>query len=136
MGADTSGIALLPMLIRKAEIDAGQINHAIRMTLGRLRNARVYPAIANNGVETSSSLPPFGVKMRLKANAIVMAEYGPEAQVVLQALITYGAIVTDRGTNFAISGEKRSDWNPKMIADLARVPSSALEFIEHGIVAD
>ncbi|MDZ4696496.1 MAG: hypothetical protein SGI86_15225 [Deltaproteobacteria bacterium] len=133
-GGDPSGLALLPLLIRKDEIDAGQINHALRMTISRLRNVHVFPAISHRSSETSTSLPPFGAKIRLKSSAINLQDYGPEARVVLQALITYGAILTSEGTSFAISGEKRSDWAAKMLTDLAKVPTSALELMEHGTV--
>ncbi len=131
-GGDASGLALLPLLIRKDEIDVGQINHALRMTVSRLRNAHVFPANAHRGSASTTDFPPFGAKLRLKANAINLQDYGPEARVVLQALITYGAILTSEGTNFAISGEKRSDWDPKMLTDLTKVPTSALEFMGHG----
>jgi hypothetical protein len=130
-GGDASGLALLPLLIRKDEIDVGQINHALRMTVPRLSNGHVFPAIAHRSSETSASLPPFGTKVRLKAGAINLADYGTEARVVLQALITYGAILTSEGTSFAISGEKRGDWPSKMLTDLAKVPTSALEFMAH-----
>ena len=48
---------------------SGEITHALRFTAPQTRNQYIYPARHEAWSRTSSSLPPMGMRVRLKANA-------------------------------------------------------------------
>src|SRR5919199_994064 len=66
--ADAAGLPILPGLARYAEVRAGAMNHALRFTVGRSRRAYVYPARHFASELTDPSLPPMGLRVRLRAS--------------------------------------------------------------------
>ena len=68
----------------------------------RTAKAHIYPARHNAG-DADPSLPPMGLRVRLKAS-VDISGYGKQARVVLQALKTYGMILADNGSPWFISG--------------------------------
>jgi hypothetical protein len=96
--ADAAGLPILPGLVRYEEVVAGHIDHAIRFTVSRSRRAYVYPARHFASSLTSKSLPPMGLRLRLRANYPVSG-FPYQARVVLKALKRYGMIVADNGTS-------------------------------------
>ena len=101
--ADAAGLAILPGLARYDEVARGVINHALRFTVKRSRRAFIYPARHFASSYTSPSLPPMGLRLRLRANFPV-AGFPPQARVILRALKRYGMIVADNGSSWYISG--------------------------------
>ena len=81
----------------------GQIDHALRFTAPRTRKAYVYPARHYASDSTDPSLPPMGLRVRLKASVNV-ASFPPQARVVLRALQRYGMILADNGSPWYVSG--------------------------------
>ena len=65
---DAAGLPILPGLVRYDEVAAGAILHALRFTTNRTRRAHIYPARHDASDSTSSSLPPMGLRVRLKAS--------------------------------------------------------------------
>src|SRR5262249_37654962 len=65
--ADAAGLPILPGLVRYDEAHAGTINHAIRFTAPRTQRGFILPATHQAG-RNDSSLPPMGLRMRLKAD--------------------------------------------------------------------
>ena len=100
--ADAAGLPILPGLVRYDEVAAGHIDHALRFTVSKTRHGYVAPATHFASSNTSTSLPPMGMRVRLKASFDISG-YPQQAKVILQALKTYGMIVADNGSNWFIS---------------------------------
>ena len=78
--ADAAGFPITPLLVTPEEIQAGQINHAIRFVLNN-RNIRHMKFTAPATHPTGGSYGPrdalpYGAQLRLKPDAHLMAEYG------------------------------------------------------------
>jgi hypothetical protein len=80
--------------VRYDEVARGEIDHAIRFTVRRSRKAYWFPARHQAGHGDDPSLPPMGLRVRLKADFDVKP-FPKEAQVVLRAAKKYGLIVAD-----------------------------------------
>ena len=65
--ADAAGLPILPGLVRYDEVAAGAIAHALRFTTNQTRTSYIYPARHQAGESASTSLPPMGLRVRLKA---------------------------------------------------------------------
>jgi hypothetical protein len=66
--ADAAGLPILPGLVRYDEVAAGAIAHALRFTAPQTRRAYIYPARHYASSSTSPSLPPMGMRVRLKSS--------------------------------------------------------------------
>ena len=129
--ADAAGLPILAGLVRYDEVAAGRIDHALRFTVSRTRNAYVAPARHAASSSSSTALPPMGMRVRLKASFDI-SRYPTQARVVLQALKTYGMIVADNGSDWYLSGTADSRWNDDAINTLKQVPGSAFEVVRMG----
>jgi hypothetical protein len=96
--------------------------------VNRTRRAYVYPARHWASSDTSSSLPPMGMRVRLKADFDISG-YPPSARVILQALKTYGMMVADNGGDWFISGAPDPRWDDDELNTLKTVPGSAFEVV-------
>jgi hypothetical protein len=108
--ADAAGLPIFPGLARYDEVASGAIRHALRFTAPRTRSSYVYPARHHAGVGSSSSLPPMGLRVRLKSGVDV-SSYPRQARIVLTALQRYGMLLADNGSPWYISGAPNSRWN-------------------------
>ena len=129
--ADAAGLPILPGLVRLDEVKAGKINHALRFTVQRTQRAWVAPATHQAGSSTDASLPPMGLRVRLKADFDISG-FSPGTQVVLTALKEYGMFLADNGGDWFVSGEVNPGWNDDEMSGLADVPASAFEVVQHG----
>jgi len=101
-GARGSGLPLFAGVIGPAELRAGEINHALALSIpGLARRAYVQPASVTDGVGSVDSLPA-GARLRLKSSALEgsRSKLGKRhsAEAILVALHKYGAIVVDRAS--------------------------------------
>jgi hypothetical protein len=131
--ADAAGLPILPGLVRYDEVAAGSIPHAIRFTVRRSRQAYVFPARHWASSSTNDSLPPMGMRVRLKAGYDISG-FPPQAQVILQAFKTYGMIVADNGSDWFFSGTSDPRWDDAQLNTLKQVPGRAFEVVEMGTV--
>ncbi len=131
--ADAAGLPILPGLVRYDEVASGVINHAIRFTVANTRKAYVAPARHYASSKTSTSLPPMGTRVRLRAEFDISG-YPPQARVILQAMKTYGLIVADNGSNWYVSGTADARWSDDQLNTLKRVPGSAFDVVAMGTV--
>ena len=83
--ADAAGLAILPGLARYEDVARGRIDHALRFTVQRTRRAYVWPARHHASERTDPSLPPMGLRFRLK-RSYPIAGFPRQARIVLQAL--------------------------------------------------
>jgi len=95
--ADAAGLPILPGLARWSDAATGAIDHALRFTAPRTRRAYVYPARHFASDSTDPSLPPMGLRVRLKASFDISG-FPPQARIVLTALKRYGMILADNGS--------------------------------------
>ena len=127
--ADAAGLPILPLLVRRDEVAAGVIPHALRFTAGTIRKQHVWPARHHVLDNTSPLAPPMGQRFRLKASFDSSA-FSPEAQVILTALKTYGMLLADVGGDWFISGVPDEGWDNDVLRELGRVRGSDFEAVE------
>lgn len=132
--ADAAGLPIFPGLVRYDEaVLRGRIEHALRFTCPRSRRAYVAPARHWASNDTSSALPPMGMRVRLKASFDV-STFPPEVRAILTAMKAYGMFMADNGSGWYISGAPDPRWSDDNLATLKRVPSSAFEVVAMGTV--
>jgi hypothetical protein len=132
--ADAAGLPIFPGLVRYDEVvGQGAIRHALRFTVENTRRAYLYPARHYASADTSSNLPPMGMRVRLKASCDISG-YPPTARVILQALKTYGMMVADNGGNWFISGAPDARWNDTELNTLKQVAGSNFEVVNMAAV--
>jgi hypothetical protein len=132
--ADAAGLPIFPGLVRYDEaVVRKQIDHALRFTCPRTRRAFVDPARHFASSDTSSALPPMGMRVRLKA-AFDVSSYPAEVRVILAAMKRYGMFVADNGSGWYVSGAPDPRWSDSNLATLSRVPSSAFEVVRMGTI--
>jgi len=129
--ADAAGLPILPGLVRREEVLAGAIRHALRFTVRRTQRAYVHPATHFASDDSDPNLPPMGLRVRLKAGYDLAAFRG-NAKVILTALKAYGMFVADNGSDWFISGETNTAWDDDDLDQLKRVPGSAFEAVALG----
>jgi hypothetical protein len=128
--ADAAGLPIFPGLVRYDEVvEQRAIDHALRFTCPRTRKAYVSPARHYASSDTSSALPPMGMRVRLKATFDTTA-FSPNVRVILRAMMKYGMLLADNGSGWYVSGAPDPRWSDDELATLARVPSSAFEVIK------
>jgi hypothetical protein len=127
--ADAAGLPILPGLARWDEVARGRIDHALRFTVQRTRNAYVWPARHQASSSSDPSLPPMGLRVRLKASFDI-AGFPRQSRIVLQALKTYGMILADNGSNWYISGAPDRHWSNDDLHSMGRVTGSDFEVVD------
>jgi hypothetical protein len=127
--ADAAGLPIFPGLARYDEVKRGRIDHALRFTVSRSRRAYVYPARHFASDLTDPSLPPMGLRLRLKAS-FDTRPFPRQARIVLDALKRYGMIVADNGSDWYVSGAPDPRWSNDQLHTLHRVTGSAFEVVD------
>jgi hypothetical protein len=127
--ADAAGLPILPGLVRYDEVASGVISHALRFTVSQTRNAFIWPARHQASSNSSASLPPMGLRLRLKAS-VNISSFSRQDQVILTALKRYGMMVADNGSSWFISGAPDDRWNNDDLAQLKRIPGSDFEVVD------
>jgi hypothetical protein len=122
--ADAAGLPILPGLARYGDLD-----HALRFTAERTRRAFVYPARHYASDSTDPSLPPMGLRVRLKASFDTRG-FPPQARAVLETLKRYGMILADNGSPWYITGAPDSRWSNDDLHSLGRVHGSDFEVVQ------
>jgi hypothetical protein len=130
--ADAAGLPIFPGLLRYAEIKAGAINHALRVTAPDAQKAYIAPA-SHLGPNADATMPPYGLRMRLKAS-FPETGYTADALVLVHALKRYGLMYADQGTGWYISGSSDPALAPLIdeIHSKRPIPSSAFEAVNTG----
>jgi hypothetical protein len=129
--ADAAGLPILPLLARYADVHSGRIDHALRVTVTRTQRGYIHPATHYASSSSDPSLPPMGLRLRLKASYSLAGFHG-ESLVILQALKRYGLIVADNGSSWYITGAPDPRWNDEDLEQLKLVPGSAFEAVDTG----
>ena len=127
--ADAAGLPILPGLVRYPEVSAGVIDHALRFTAPQTRDAHIYPARHDAGSGSSASLPPMGLRVRLKSS-FDLSQLSPQARVVAVALQHYGMILADNGSPWYVSGVSNKRFNDDDLRTLNRITGRDLEVVD------
>jgi hypothetical protein len=99
-GADAGDLPMSPLLLKKAEIAAHSIKHAMRFTIANPKIDNTYyvhPATHLGGSGTPMQTIPYGARFRLKSTFNVSSLATPEAQAIAVALQKYGMFMADGG---------------------------------------
>lgn len=127
--ADAAGLAILPGLVRYDEVNAGEINHALRFTAPSTRKAYIWPARHYASSVTDPAYPPMGQRFRLKSS-FKTSGYPYQAQIVLRALKKYGMILSDNGAPWYITGAPDEQWDNDALHTLHQLKGSDLEAVD------
>jgi len=127
--ADAAGLPIFPGLARYDEVARGSIDHALRFTVERTRRAYVYPARHIASSDTDPSLPPMGLRVRLRAG-VNISRLPRQARIVAQALKRYGMIVADNGSSWYISGAPSPHWSDDQLHQLGQLHGSDFEVVD------
>jgi hypothetical protein len=129
--ADAAGLPIFPLLVRYPEVAAGQIDHALRVTVPETQAGYIHPATHFASSNSDHNLPPMGLRLRLKASYSLAGFHG-ESLIILVALKRYGLIVADNGSPWYITGAPNPRWNDEDLEQIKRVPGSEFEAVATG----
>jgi len=100
--ADAAGFPIAPLLFSADEVATGHIDHAIRFILpnSRMRDqVYVHPATHSTFATSGpAAAPPYGARLRLRADYPVQNLPTAGARVVARAMQKYGILLADGGT--------------------------------------
>jgi hypothetical protein len=129
--ADAAGLPIFPLLVRYPEVKSGQIDHALRVTVPRTQRGYIHPATHFASPSSEASLPPMGLRLRLKAG-FSLHGFSGQARVILRALKRYGLIVADNGSPWYITGAPSPHWNEASLQELKRLTGADFEAVRSG----
>lgn len=137
--ADAAGLPIAPLLFDADEVAGGAIEHAIRFILPNARmraGVFVLPATHIGGPTGPVSAPPYGTRLRLRADYPLNTLPNVAARTVARAMQRYGIVLADGG-NVALTA--RSDrhtaakWSALLGSrDLDRLLVTDFEMVEGG----
>lgn len=138
--ADAAGLPIAPLVFTADEVAAGEIGHALRFALpnDRIRHKTyVRPATHATGAASGGQdAPPYGARLRLKADYDLSGLPNEAARTVARAMQRYGIVLADGG-NVALMGlddrDSQAKWDGLLGSrDLDAIPITALEMVEAG----
>jgi hypothetical protein len=129
--SDAAGLPILPGLARYDEVAAGVITHALRLTVSKTQAGYIHPATHYASSSTNPSLPPMGLRLRLKASYDI-STYTGQSKIILAALKKYGLIVADNGSSWYITGSPDNRWDDNDLDQLKQVPGNEFEVVSTG----
>lgn len=134
--ADAAGLPITPGLVRYQEVATGEINHALRCTVGRTQKG--YCGYARHWASTSDdpNLLPMGAMIRLKAS-VDISGFPPDVQVILRCLKKHGMVVADNGSAgvLFLIGTPDKRWDDSTLAAMKVLRQDSFEIVETGPIA-
>ena len=127
--ADAAGLPIFAGLVRRDEVAAGNIDHAIRITASRTDRSYLWPARHHAGAARDPNLPPMGARFRLKSSYDI-SRFRADTQVVLRAMQRHGVILADNGSNWYFTGTSEQGWDTAMLDELKSVPAGQFEAVD------
>jgi len=70
-----------------------------------------------------------GARFRLRSDFDISG-FSPDAQVILEAMKTYGLILADNGSNWYFQGTVDGRWTNGLMSQLKQIPASAFEAVD------
>jgi hypothetical protein len=148
--ADAAGLSILAGLARPDEGlptsqgGQGAIDHALRFTLPQkdINPQYIYPASHVIGTTAGSTNLPFGARLRLmntpQVNALI-ANMGPQAQIIATAMQQYGLVLADAGSAMFVTGASGSvdtnnnlsqTWNMSDVLGLRSLTAADFQVVD------
>jgi hypothetical protein len=127
--ADAAGLPIFAGLVRLDEVQAGLVDHAIRVTASRTDRSYLWPARHHAGAANDPNLPPMGARFRLKASFDVSG-FRADTRAILLAMKRYGVIVADNGSDWFFTGTAENGWATAMLDQLKTIPAGAFEAVD------
>jgi hypothetical protein len=127
--ADAAGLPIFAGLIRRDEVEAGIIDHAIRVTAEHTDRRYIWPARHQAGEADDPNLPPMGARFRLKATFDISG-FLPETQAILRAMKRHGLMLADNGSNWFFGGASEVGWSNDVLDELKSVPAGAFQAVD------
>lgn len=127
--ADAAGLPILPGLVRYDEVESGEIRHALRFTVPETQRAYVWPGRHFASDLTGLEYPPMGQRFRLRADYDISG-FSPHAQVIAQAMKTYGLILADNGSPWYVSGAPDERWDNDVLHELDVIVGGDFEAVD------
>jgi hypothetical protein len=131
--ADAAGLPILAGLARYDEVAAGEIKHALRFAVYQSQRGYIHPATHFASDSSDPTLPPMGLRLRLKASYNISSFTG-QSLVILTALKKYGMIVADNGSSWFITGAPDPGWSDDDLDQLKTVSGTAFEVVQTGTI--
>jgi hypothetical protein len=140
--ADAAGLPIAGLLFTADEVASGSIDHAIRFVLPNDRIRRgvyVHPATHASSVLTGGRhAPPYGVRLRLRADYPLASLPSSGARTIARALQHYGMILSDGGSTPITAANDRftnHKWNEVGVepGSLADLDLSDMEVVDLGV---
>jgi serine/threonine-protein kinase len=138
--ADAAGFPIAPLLFTADELQAGVIDHAIRFILPNARmqaGVYVHPA-THAGAPSGQGLPPYGARLRLRANYPLSTLPDEGTRTIARALQKYGMLLADGGIIALTAADDRfttAKWAtvlPSGSTGLAAIKVTDFEMIDAG----
>lgn len=134
--ADAAGLPVLPGLVRYEEVEAGHVDHAIRVTAPRTQRAYLWPARHFASSSTDPALPPMGAWFRLRAD-VDLSGLSDQARPIAEAMKVHGLLLADNGSAWYLSGVPDERWDDDALRDLLDLVGSDLEAVDaSGLMVD
>jgi hypothetical protein len=128
--ADAAGLPILPGLVNYDEVDAGAMDHAIRVTAVCTQQSYLWPARHQAG-QANTDCPPMGARFRLASSFTLPASScAAHCQTVLTTMKTYGLILADNGSNWFFQGTPDTRWTTTDVNQLKQIPASAFQAVD------
>ena len=125
---DAAGLPIFPAVVRYDELRRGIVEHAMRVTVTKTRQAYIAPATHFASRLVDENLPRMGERLRLRQDFDISG-FSPEAQAILKGLKKYGMFVADNGIDWAISVAP-DERIPNLHRELRRITGSAFEVVQ------
>jgi hypothetical protein len=113
---------------------AGSIDHALRFTVNCSADYYLWPARHISPSGNCDTPVPFGARFRLKADYNTSG-FSPHAQVILQAMKTYGIVNADNGSPWSVSGAPDEHWNSAVLHELDVLTGNDFEAVDTSALA-
>src|SRR6202171_4311212 len=127
--ADAAGLPIFPGLLRLEEVQAGVVQHGLKVTAQRTDRRFVWAARHQCGAAPTPARPPMGARFRLRAGFDV-SRFSASSQVVLNAMKHYGLLLADNGSNWYFQGAAENGWSDTMIGELKTVPAGQFDALD------
>ncbi|HET6762807.1 MAG TPA: hypothetical protein VFH27_04020 [Longimicrobiaceae bacterium] len=130
--ADAAGLPILPGLVRYDEaVERKVIAHALRFTCPVTRRAYVAPARHYASSRTDASLPPMGMRVRLRADFDATG-LPASVQPIVAAMKKYGMLLADNGSAWYVSGAPDARWSDDELATLRTLRGTDFQVVKMG----
>jgi hypothetical protein len=127
--ADAAGLPILPGLLRLDEVQAGHVDHVVRMTAALTDRSFVWPARHQAGGTDSDSSPPMGARFRMKSG-VDISGFRADTQVVLRAFKKHGLMLADNGSDWYFSGTSEDGWPTDLLDELKSLSAGMFEAVD------